>query len=180
MGTRIVILDKGELQQVGTPREVYHRPANLFVATFMGSPPMNVLDAELQRVDGGLAAVSDGVVAPLPEDVESSLVASGTSDGGRAVVLGLRPEDLRVETADRPARPDDVVVTGTVDVVELLGGEAYLHVQCGSQRLTAKVAAETEPEPGTQVRLLAPRAKAYLFDAGTTRLIGTDHTAVPS
>jgi multiple sugar transport system ATP-binding protein len=175
MGTRIVVLNHGELQQVGTPREVYHRPANLFVATFMGAPPMNVLDARLERDDDGLLAVTDGIVAPLPDRVAAAVEASGTD---RRVVLGLRPEDLRVDTTGADAGPDRVSVVGTVDVVELLGGEAYLHVTCGDQRLTAKVAADTEPAAGEQVRLFAPRAKAYLFDADSTALLGTEHEAV--
>ena len=135
MGDRIAILDDGELQQVGTPLECYHRPANLFVAGFIGDPPMNFL--QVTNDDGVLEG--DGFTYPLPDDIASAV--TGHDD----VVLGIRPEDLELD-GDRDAAHS---IPATIDVVEPMGDEnvVYLKLENGKQ----VVAPDTGEQEGASV-----------------------------
>jgi multiple sugar transport system ATP-binding protein len=101
MGHRIVILDHGVLQQVGPPRDVYERPASLFVAGFLGAPPMNLVEASLGSDGAGLVARGDGITAPVPRPV---LVAAESTEPRRTVALGVRPEELEVCTTGHPGQ----------------------------------------------------------------------------
>ena len=148
---QLVVLDAGTVAQAGTPEELYRRPANTFVAGFIGSPSTNLLTGTLD--DGHF--VADGVRFGLP----------GAADG--AVTLGVRPEDLIV-------RPDDAG-TGTLEIVELLGPRYVLIVTVGGHRLTAVVEAATvaswgrSPVPGDRVAVDIRADRAHLFDAATGR-----------
>ncbi len=169
MGHRVAILDHGVLQQVGPPREVYERPANLFVAGFLGAPPMNLVEAELGADDGGRpVARGDGIVAPVPPAVQSAV---NTAQPARTIALGVRPEELVVSPASEQddSERDGVVVRGLVDVAELLGGESYLHVTNGSQRLVAKVPGSQQFDAGAAVTLTAKPEAAHFFDLETGR-----------
>ncbi|AYY13320.1 sn-glycerol-3-phosphate ABC transporter ATP-binding protein UgpC [Actinobacteria bacterium YIM 96077] len=170
MGHRIAVLDHGVLQQVGPPRDVYERPANLFVAGFLGAPPMNLVEAELIS-DGGVSHVrADGVWAPVPPAVEAGLDQVHRGRTERTVALGVRPEQLEVVASDTAGQqPDDaatgdVIIQGTVDVVELLGGESYLHIITGTQRFTAKVPSSMSFDPGARITLRANSDAAHYFD----------------
>ena len=106
MGHRIAILERGVLQQVGAPQDVYARPANLFVARFIGSPPMNTVDGRVRTEGEGLVAELPGGTAPLPAPLAGAITARGLTD----VVVGVRPEDLRFagpipRAAGRRGRP---------------------------------------------------------------------------
>src|SRR5262245_42530327 len=91
MGHRIAVLDHGVLQQVGAPQDVYAKPANLFVARFIGSPPMNTVTGRIDRVDGQLVAQLPGRGIPVPDALASEIASAGVDE----VVIGVRPEDLR-------------------------------------------------------------------------------------
>ncbi|GAB3681533.1 sn-glycerol-3-phosphate ABC transporter ATP-binding protein UgpC [Salinarchaeum chitinilyticum] len=135
MGDRIAILNDGRLQQVGTPLECYHRPQNLFVAGFIGDPPMNFL--EVSHRDGALV---DGTFEyPLPPEIANSL--SGVED----VILGVRPEDIEL---DDEGADTERAVSATIDVVEPMGDEnvVYLQLEEGDQVVAADVEAETTPD----------------------------------
>lgn len=141
LADRIVVLHRGVVQQVGSPRELFDRPANTFVATFIGSPAMALLPAE--GVEGGVQIEGVGGVLPL-------------SDKGR-LTIGIRPTDI--EVGDGP-------LSGTVEVVESLGAEALLHVDLGQGRsLVAQVAEPSGVVQGAQVQL-RPRV-VHRFDAET-------------
>jgi multiple sugar transport system ATP-binding protein len=174
MGSRIVVLDHGVLQQVGTPREIYQRPANLFVATFMGAPPMNILPSRIETSEDGMVVRADGITAPVPAHLGAQVAGAGID---REVRLGLRPEALSLGDITRPV-DDEVAIEGTVDVVELLGGEAYIHVLTGAGRVTAKVGSDAHPAAGAAVRLRTDPANVHLFDPATTSLIGTGKPGV--
>src|SRR3954447_3483917 len=111
MGHRIAVLDHGVLQQVGAPQEVYAKPANLFVARFIGSPPMNTVTGHIDRVDGGLVAQLPGGGVPVPAELVKDFEAAGVEE----VVIGVRPEDLRFAEQDG--------IAAMVSVVESLGHE---------------------------------------------------------
>jgi multiple sugar transport system ATP-binding protein len=149
LGHRVAVLDGGRLQQVGTPRELYERPANRFVAGFIGSPAMNLCEV----------ACSNGSVtfAGQPLELPARL------DGRSQVVVGLRPEALELGGEGIPAY---------VEVVEELGADAYVFCSAqlpggegGTTRLVARVEAKSAPEQGEQIALRVRPGEAHLFDA---------------
>ena len=144
LGDRVAVLDEGVLQQLGPPDDVYRRPANRFVARFIGSPAMNIFPAE--RVDGSLRAGPFLFEARpnLPERVE----------------VGVRPEHVQVDEGDEGAPAE-------VQVVEMAGNETYLHLQAGDSPIVARVGAALRPSVGSTVHVRANAADAYLFDAET-------------
>jgi multiple sugar transport system ATP-binding protein len=156
MGSRIAVLDQGELQQVGGPEELYTRPANLFVAGFIGSPSMNLLPVS---AEGGSLHAGE-----LALDADPSVVSAVAERGG--LVAGFRPESLETSLNGRPAA---VTLTGTVQVVEYLGDELLVHLAAGSTEYVAKLAlGDTRPAPGETLPLSVPAGRLLLFDPETT------------
>ena len=149
LGQRIVVLDAGRIQQIDTPMALYERPANLFVAGFLGSPAMNVLEGELQAADG-LRLVLDGQgEVPLPgAEVPQAWL-------GRRVAMGVRPEHLLPAGEGLQAR---------VEVVEPVGSEAFLHLDSGGRALVSRLAPQALPAPGTDLHLRADPAHLHFFD----------------
>jgi multiple sugar transport system ATP-binding protein len=157
MADRIAVLDQGRLQQVGAPRDVYDRPANLFVARFIGSPPMNTLP--------GIARVSSGEVAVEVGGGRLPAAPGLELDDGTGVVVGVRPEHLRVGTAGIPAM---------VRAVEWLGHERHLYCDVDGTAVIVRDAEEGEGSirPDDTVSLTAPAANVHVFDASTTERLG--------
>jgi multiple sugar transport system ATP-binding protein len=139
MGDRVAVLRSGDLQQIGTPTEVYDRPVNLFVAGFMGSPPMNLARATIERVDGGHAARLGSATIPVPPE----LVAQRKLDAweGREVVLGIRPEDLEGAREDG-SRSSEVKLPVTVDRVEAVGAHLLAFFTVDAPPATSEAVAE--------------------------------------
>ena len=125
LGDRIVIMKDGEIQQVGTPQEVFDHPANLFVAGFIGMPRMNTFDAELQRdPDGKYAVQLENAHVVLSDEKQARLAEKNVQPG--PVVLGVRPEHIML------AGEGEQMVHGVVDVSEMMGSAVHLHLQaCG-------------------------------------------------
>jgi multiple sugar transport system ATP-binding protein len=157
MGHRIAIMNHGELQQVGPPQEVYDRPANLFVAGFIGNPPMNTMPAKIVRNGDETAVAIGGVPAVLPAALADAVNEAGLTN----VVIGVRPEHLRIT--------EDGLVPGTVMLVESLGHER--HVVCRLQGeimvIVRQAAHEPVPADGDEVRLAAEPGTFHVFDAAT-------------
>ncbi|HEX2780752.1 MAG TPA: sn-glycerol-3-phosphate ABC transporter ATP-binding protein UgpC, partial [Gemmatimonadaceae bacterium] len=146
MGDRIVVMNAGKVQQIDTPIALYERPKNLFVATFIGSPPMNVMRGTLERVGDGLEFRGAGIALPLDGERSRALAAHA----GKPVVAGVRPEHVHAAAPPSSAR----AVSGfTVDVVEPLGNETLLHARGNGQDLTASLSPQSLPEPGQPVPL---------------------------
>jgi multiple sugar transport system ATP-binding protein len=158
MGDRIAVMSQGELQQVGTPLEVYERPANLFVAGFIGTPPMNFVPATL--AGGGTTVKASGFELPVP----AAFRAAAAGMDGRSVVLGIRPENVR-EVAREPAGA--VPVTVQVEFVEPLGHEVIVHGHVGGDLLVAKVDPHRAPQMGSQISLVIEAEAGHLFDAAS-------------
>lgn len=160
MGDRIALLHRGRLQQVDAPEAIYARPANLFVAGFIGSPKMNLVAGRLSR-DGGSARIQTlGTVLPAAADVVSAAPAGGE----RAVVVGIRPEDVRwVASPDQPAA--GVTITGNVEIVEPLGAETLVTVDVRVDTLLARVAPRSGIAPGDAVTLAIDPSHVHIFDA---------------
>ena len=173
MGDRITVMRGGRIQQVGSPLEVYEKPANLFVAGFIGTPPMSLLPATL--TGGGGVVAASGFSAPVPEAAR----AETRGQEGRRVVLGIRPENVR-EPAERAGtgaaaggEAEGIVpVRVRVEFVEPLGHEVIVHGRIGGDLLVAKVAPRRAPALGAEVELRIDADALHLFDAATERRIG--------
>ena len=154
MASRIAVLDQGRLQQVGTPRDIYDSPANVFVARFVGSPSMNVLEA---TVEGSSASVAGGRVP-----VRSGLPVAA----GQTVTVGIRPEHLRM------AGPDEPAIEAQVTTTEWLGHEQVVTVVVGDETVAVRsVDTGALPAPGTVLRLTVDPANLHVFDQSTGRRI---------
>jgi multiple sugar transport system ATP-binding protein len=156
MATRIAILDRGRLQQIAAPDEVYARPANLFVASFIGSPPMNTVTADVTGEPDAPRVRVPGTELEVRSPAREALIASGL----REVVLGVRPEHLRFASSGIPAE---------VTVVESLGHEQ--HVVCrltDGQMMIARLPSDSVvPTEGSKVALGADDGTLHLFDPAT-------------
>jgi multiple sugar transport system ATP-binding protein len=162
MGDRIAVMNKGELQQVGSPLEVYEEPATLFVASFIGTPPMSFLPAVLTA--GGMRVAASGFTLPVPEPFR----AAAAGRDGMKVVLGLRPENIR----EASTVGDLVTVAVQVEFVEPLGHEVIVHGRIGDDLLVAKVGPHRAPQTGATVDLVIEAAAAHLFDVATEKRLG--------
>ena len=147
MGHRITVMRDGKIQQVGTPREVYERPANAFVAQFIGTPPMNLLKATVE--DSQLRTSS--FTLPLRTPLEP----------GRRVIIGIRPEHLTLGT-DIPA---------TVDLVEPIGHESIVYATAGTEKLVAIFSPHEAPRSGDTISLGVDATRIHLFDADSENAI---------
>jgi multiple sugar transport system ATP-binding protein len=153
LGDRIAVLRGGVLQQVAEPSTLYERPANQFVAGFIGSPPINVFAAALDA--GGTTLRSGEVSVALPADLARRLA----SRCGKDVTLGIRPEDIALEP-----RVPGVALEGTVDVREPLGHEVLLHVTTPVGPLVARLPGREAPPVGAQKTLYFSFARLHCFD----------------
>ncbi|HVT18255.1 MAG TPA: sn-glycerol-3-phosphate ABC transporter ATP-binding protein UgpC [Thermoanaerobaculia bacterium] len=168
MGHRMAVMHRGKLQQVGTPLEVYERPANLFVAGFIGTPPMNLLPAVV--ASGGTSVTASGFDLPLPPP----LAAAARGRDGRRVVLGIRPENVRGARRDGAgdSRPAAVAaLSATVEFVEPLGHEVIVHARVGDSLIVAKADPHASPEIGADFALALELDAIHLFDAASEERI---------
>jgi ABC-type sugar transport systems, ATPase components len=157
MGDRIAIMHEGVLQQVGPPQDVYEKPANLFVARFIGTPPMNTVAGTVIEEDGSLFVGVEGSRLQLPPGHEAAVAAAGT----RAIVIGVRPEHLVLDPAG--------AIPATVTVIESLGHERHLicRLADGQMVIVRQQADQAAPMAGASVQLGADPAHLHLFDAET-------------
>jgi multiple sugar transport system ATP-binding protein len=161
MGQRIAVMKDGKIQQVGTPLEIYGRPENLFVANFIGTPPMNFLAATI--ANGGKTLEGKGFSLP----VSASVRAQTAGADGRKVVVGIRPENILDPSAT--ARGETSRLSGKVEVVEPLGDKVILHVRVGDDVLVYPVEPHAMPQMGDDAELVLELDKLHLFDATTER-----------
>jgi len=149
LGDRVSVMRGGRLQQAGIPQEVYDRPANLFVAGFIGAPPMNLLHATLARHDGGLAVrMGEATIALRPETVAERPALEGYVD--RPLAFGIRPEDLE-DAALVPDTSRHARLSSQVDIREDMGAEVYLHLPLPAEPvMSGPVAEEGDDPPETE------------------------------
>jgi multiple sugar transport system ATP-binding protein len=167
MGDRIVVMNQSMIQQVADPLSIYERPANRFVASFIGSPPMNFLRGTIARGAGeALLFTQDALRLRVVDEMLPRLAPYV----GRPVVFGIRPEDLydKLFIADAPA---ESVVTATVEVVEPLGAEVYLHLKVGQHAVVARVGPHDRPEVNQDLDVVFDMGKAHFFDPETDAAI---------
>jgi len=162
MGHRVAIMNKGKLEQVGTPLDLFRRPANTFVAEFMGHPRINMFRGSVRRSAKGALFHGSGIECPLPGEV---------AEGPGEVWLGIRPQDLRVAEARDSLSQDDLAGTARLDFVEHLGAESFGVLSMGDRSVAASIDGNTLLAAGETVRLRANPAGALLFEVTSGRRI---------
>jgi multiple sugar transport system ATP-binding protein len=164
LADHIAVLNEGHIEQVGTPDDIYHGPANMFVARFVGDPPMNMLDATVD--DHGLLLHLDGQVRLATPPQLHGLLAQYT---GKRIKAGIRPKDLAVVSPTA----EGVNATADVGLVQILGETSVLTLQVDSAELRAKLATDKAPARGSNVGLVFDVSKCYFFDAQTEKRIAS-------
>ena len=167
LSTRIAVMNGGYVQQLGTPKEIYGTPANLFVATFMGSPSMNLIPVTIRAGDGCVSAeVATDSEEPLHLSIPSASDALGAFDG-RRVTMGVRPEALTdIEGADQRSRHIERIAS-TVTVTEPAGSDTFVTTTIGGADCVARMRADTEARPGQVADFAVNMDKAVFFDPKT-------------
>jgi multiple sugar transport system ATP-binding protein len=164
LGTRIVVLKDGFIQQVDSPQNLYHKPKNLFVAGFIGSPQMNFITSKVVKVDSGVTLEFDQFKIKLPETKAKALTEGGYI--GKEVILGIRPEDLHDEPSFIATSPNSVIEC-VVEVTEMLGAEIFLYIGINGQTLTARVDPRSTASAGDSIRVAIDTNSIHVFDKET-------------
>jgi sn-glycerol 3-phosphate transport system ATP-binding protein len=150
LAQRMIVMNAGRAEQIGTPMEVYQNPATLFVAGFIGSPAMNFMPAKVEN--GGSLSLQAGGVVTRP---------NGSLEPGRAVTVGVRPEHMR------PSDAGDAIVSGPVEMVEELGADTLLHIGHGGATIIARLPHGVHPGVGSAMQLAADPSHVFLFDSAS-------------
>ncbi len=166
MADKIVIMKDGEIQQIGTPYEVYNNPANVFVAGFIGSPAMNFVNARIVRGEGGLWVQTSGFKVKVPKEFEDKLA----NYIDKEVIFGIRPHDIYDKLFAIAPTPENTVF-GIVDVVEPLGSETILHVKVGDETIVAVVNPKTQAKEDQKIDLVFDMTRMHVFDKETEKAI---------
>ena len=157
LGDRIVVLKDGVVRQIAEPRQLYDHPSDSFVATFIGTPPMNLFLGMLQRSDDGVSFTKGDIEIRLPNHWQQV----GGKHLGRQILLGVRPEDIHI------AKSANSHFEATIEMVELTGPDSYYHLTRDSQRLVLRANLLEEYRTGQDVSLDLDLSRAHLFDADT-------------
>jgi multiple sugar transport system ATP-binding protein len=160
MGHRIAVMSEGVLQQIGTPQDVYRRPSNMFVATFLGAPPMNLIDGALESVNGGWRFRGQDAEVPLSTDVLSAPELDHEIEARSEVKLGLRPEHVRLGP---PGQADGI--PGRVRFLEPVGSDLYLTVEAGGTNVQVRTDPDATARPDDNVTLHFDSWRVHVFGA---------------
>ncbi|RLG91560.1 MAG: sugar ABC transporter ATP-binding protein [Thermoprotei archaeon] len=167
MGDRIAVMSAGKIMQVGTPWEIYNKPANVFVAGFIGSPQMNFIDVTIEEAQDGVNLVSSDFTIKLPQEYISLL----KDYVGKTMILGIRPEHMyplgyvpaNLQKKDK--------IKGVVDFVEALGSDTIIHLNTGSKIIVVKTSGTYRPKIGEELEIVIDLDKIHLFDKNTEKAI---------
>ncbi len=177
LGDRIVVMNKGHVQQIDTPMALYDHPANRFVAGFIGSPGMNFITGTIADSNPLEFVAAEGAFTmKIPPD----LAVRVQDIKGRPVILGIRPEDVSVALTSGPALfagestivDPPVLAPAHLDIIEALGNEVFVYATVGPFTITARVSPQPLPAPGEPVTLAFDLAKAHFFDEQTGERVG--------
>ena len=159
MADRIVVMHAGRIEQVGTPLELYNAPDNLFVASFIGAPQMNLLEGKAVARDTGFIMMDGDAELTLPKGLQLT--------DGQDIIIGIRPEHLRVDPKG--------ALQATVEVIEPMGSETHLTCEIGDTEIRLVEAADLDTQPNAEIRLSFDAAKVHVFDKQTeARLIHSE------
>ena len=148
MADRIVVMNAGRIEQVGTPLELYNAPDNLFVASFIGAPQMNLLKGKAVEKDAGFIMLHDDAELTLPDGLPLS--------DGQDIIIGIRPEHLRVDPKG--------TLQATIEVIEPMGSETHLTCEIGGTEIRLVEAADLDTQPNAVINLSFDTTKAHVFD----------------
>ena len=166
MSDRIVVMKSGGyVQQIGTPYELYFYPKNLFVAGFIGEPPMNFLKG---KVEGGKFVNDSGLsldIKPLVTDIASI--------EGKSVVFAFRPEAIKIAKGGKAGK-DEYLIESQVDLTELLGDTTNVYANIGDVNVILKINPHDTPEMGSTFKFCVPFKGAYIYDAETEQAVPSD------
>ena len=168
LGTRIVVMKDGLIMQVDSPVNLYNKPQNLFVAGFIGSPQMNLIEVEVEKRGSDIFLLFGEHPIKLPE-----AKARAVEEGGyvnKTVILGIRPEDLKDEEMFLSQAPD-AIIDCEVEVTELLGAEVYLYLTCAGQQMTARVNPRSTAKSGDTIKIALDVQRIHVFDKETEQVI---------
>ncbi|MGL4799780.1 MAG: ABC transporter ATP-binding protein, partial [Cellulosilyticaceae bacterium] len=166
LGTRIVVLKDGVVQQVDSPARLYGEPENLFVAGFIGSPQMNFVETKVSSNGDEVTLAFGDATITLPKAKADSLVAGGYV--GKEVMMGIRPEHIAdMDTVNEYEKDKYEVVTSNVEVTEMLGSETFLYMVCQGHNMTGRVNPSCKAKPGSSIQIGLDTTKIHLFDLET-------------
>jgi len=171
MGTRIAVLNAGRLQQIDSPFNLYHNPANVFVGGFIGSPSMNFFDAKLKSGDGDSVVVDTGV---FEITVPAAKATPYRSHVGNEVILGIRPEDIH----DRQYTPPGITpvdMEASVEVIEQMGNEMIIYLEEGGKSFIARTDPRTNAGVGSRLGLVMDLDNMHLFDRNTEESLAYEY-----
>jgi len=168
MGHRIAVLRDGLMQQLDTPQTLYDRPANLFVAGFIGTPAMNFFPGQLASDNGGqdLWVQTTGLKLKVPDALRSKL----GSQSGREIVFGIRPEHIHHKSEVRDADPARTASVN-VSVVEPLGSEVFAYLSANGHEFIARMDASAQPRPGETIETVFDTEHLHVFDKETEQAL---------
>jgi ABC-type sugar transport system ATPase subunit len=151
LGEKIIVLDRGEIQQMGSASDIYHKPANVMVARFVGSPQINLFSGKVS--DNGATLLSESLRLDLAGLLQNAVARLA----GQSLTVGVRPEDFRV------AADDQGWINGAIDLIEDLGSDRFLHVNCGGIDVVARDDREGNVRQGESIGLQVDRDRVHLF-----------------
>ena len=168
MGDRLIVLKDGVVQQIGAPLEIYNRPANQFVAGFIGSPPMNFINCSLSESDGALFLVDSSLQLKLSDSRVTSLRQK--LGDRRELVLGIRPEDI-YDQQTYTGSIDGNVFTARVEFLEPLGNEVLATCALGDRELVVRLSPRTTARSNESLDLVVDMEQARLFEPSTGQAV---------
>ena len=164
LGTRIVVMKDGIVQQIDTPQNLYDHPCNQFVAGFIGSPQMNFMDADVTVEGKNVFVTAGGTKLQVPAEKAQAIIDGGYD--GKTIVLGIRPENVHDEEEFVNANQNSVI-SAPIRVYELLGAEVYLYFDFAGTQMTARVNPKTPARAGDTVTFALDMSKTHYFDKET-------------
>ena len=167
MGDRICVMRDGNIMQIADPLTLYRQPENIFVAGFIGSPPMNLLKGKVQKLDGGLSFVEDAQQNALTIPLRGKLETLAAPYEGKPIIFGIRPEHLSDQVSD----PTHVPISSVIEISEPMGSESIVYLKAGTGTLIARVPGEHHYHPGEQLTVQLNMEKVHLFDVQTEKVI---------
>jgi multiple sugar transport system ATP-binding protein len=163
MSNRIAIFNAGVIQQVATPLDIYYRPANRFVASFVGSPSINLVAGRLEEAEGQLVVRTPDLELGLQSRQQEVDLLSLIN---RSVILGIRPEDFALATGEQPS-----TTSGKLEVIERMGSSTILYLNIGHQLVTVEMSGNLQAQLGDKIRLILPPDRIYIFDQESNKTV---------
>lgn len=163
LGTRIVVIKDGVIQQVDTPKKLYEKPGNIFVAGFMGSPQMNFMDMTIVKEGDHVFLKRDDISIKLEEHHQSVLENAGYRD--KEITVGIRPEHLHLKPGDYPG--EENLIKTEIRLYEMIGAEVFLHFEAAGLEFSAREESKTDVKDGDKVKFLIDPEEIHMFDKET-------------